>query len=212
MRKTLTLIFLVALLFSSTRTHGQNQTDSTDLDPVNKNMVARAATVGGVIYAGGLSYLSFIWYSDKERVPFHYYNDNSGYLQMDKMGHSFAAYGESYIAYKWLRKAGMSKTKALLYGGSMGFIMQAPIEVFDGLYKGWGFSWGDIAANTAGSLLLVGQELIFDEQVLRYKISFSPSEMSKNSHGYLGDNLFENFAYDYNGHTYWLTQLANMHL
>ncbi len=209
MRKTLTLIFLVALLFSSTRTHGQNQTDSTDLDPVNKNMVARAATVGGVIYAGGLSYLSFIWYSDKERVPFHYYNDNSGYLQMDKMGHSFAAYGESYIAYKWLRKAGMSKTKALLYGGSMGFIMQAPIEVFDGLYKGWGFSWGDIAANTAGSLLLVGQELIFDEQVLRYKISFSPSEMSKNSHGYLGDNLFENFAYDYNGHTYWLSMNAN---
>ncbi|MDA3817767.1 MAG: DUF2279 domain-containing protein [Prolixibacteraceae bacterium] len=209
MKKTLTLFFIVAILFSYITTHGQTSTDSTDLRPVNKNMVARAATTGGIIYAGGLSYLSFIWYSDKERVPFHFYNDTRGYLQIDKMGHSFAAYSESYIAYNWLRKAGMSKAKALLYGGSMGFVLQAPIEVFDGLYKGWGFSWGDIAANTAGSFLLVGQELIFDEQILRYKISFSPSEMSKNSYGYLGDNLAENFAYDYNGHTYWLSMNAN---
>jgi len=203
------MFVLVTSLFSYGITFGETRNDSTNLRTVNKHMVARAATTGGIIYIGGLSYLSFIWYSDKERVPFHFYNDNRGYLQMDKMGHSFAAYGQSYIAYKWLRKAGLNKAKALLYGGGMGFMMQAPIEVFDGLYKGWGFSWGDMVANTAGSLLLIGQELMFDEQILRYKISFSPSEMSRNAFGYLGDNLVENFAYDYNGHTYWLSMNAN---
>jgi hypothetical protein len=47
---------------------------------------------------------------------------------------------KSYIGYHWLRSAGVFRNKALIYGGSLGFVLQAPIEIFDGLYEGWGFS------------------------------------------------------------------------
>ncbi|MDA3881338.1 MAG: DUF2279 domain-containing protein [Prolixibacteraceae bacterium] len=206
MLKTLTLAIAFLLLFGKTP-KAQESYDTTTT--VNKKMVITAITTETLIYAGGLSYLHYIWYKDHERVPFHFYNDNSGYLQMDKMGHAFASYAESYVAYNWLRKAGVSKKNALIYGGSMGFIMQLPIEVFDGVYEGWGFSWGDVIANTAGCVLLVGQEMAFDQQIMRYKISLSPSDMSKNAYGYLGNNIVENFAYDYNAHTYWLSMNAN---
>lgn len=39
-------------------------------------------------------------------------------------------------------------TKELIYGGPIGLIFQTPIEIFDGLYEKWGYSWPDMAANT----------------------------------------------------------------
>jgi hypothetical protein len=173
--------------------------------PVNKKMLASAIVTESIAYTGSMAYLQYVWYKDAERVPFHFYNDNKGYLQIDKFGHAFGAYLESEIAYKWLRKAGVSKHKALLYGGSLGIILQAPIEYFDGIYRGWGFSWGDIIANTCGSLFLISQELLFDRQLIHFKFSFLPSSYAKETNGLLGDNFVDNIFYDYNGHTYWAT-------
>ncbi|MFT4758517.1 MAG: hypothetical protein ACI9XO_003418 [Paraglaciecola sp.] len=103
-----------------------------------------------------MSYLQFVWYQDKEGVPFHFYDDSKGYQQIDKMGHAYGAYLESYLCYKWLRSTGLSKKKSLLYGGTMGLVLQTPIEIFDGLYDSWGFSWSDMVPNTAGAALLIG--------------------------------------------------------
>jgi hypothetical protein len=188
---------------------GLNNDSVLHSTPIRKDVLARAIVTESTVYLGGMSYLQFIWYKDHERVPFEFYNDNAGYLQIDKCGHTFTSYFESYLGYHWLRKAGVSKGKALLFGGSLGFILQAPIEVFDGMYEGWGFSWGDIAANTLGSTFLIGQELLFDEQVLRLKMSYSKSAYLDRSNGYLGDNGFEGFFYDYNGHSFWLSMNAN---
>ena len=101
------------------------------------------------------------------------------------------------------------KRKHLFYGGTMGVILQTPIEIFDGLYEDWGFSWGDMAANTVGSMLVISQELLFDEQLFKYKFSFSRSEYAPLSNGYLGDNYFQSLFLDYNGHTYWLSTNVN---
>jgi hypothetical protein len=187
----------------------QQPVDSLSTPTVNKKILASAIITESAIYLGGMSYLRFVWYKDRERVPFHFHNDSKGNLQIDKCGHSYTSYGESYIAYNWLRKAGVSRNKALLYGGTMGFIMQAPIEIFDGMYDGWGFSWSDIVANTAGSALLIGQELLFGEQVVRYKMSYSRSPISKEAFGYLGNNALDGFFYDYNSHSFWLSMNAN---
>jgi hypothetical protein len=202
--KTVLFLFLLFPFFLKAQTESAKSRGQID-----KKILTRAIVSESAVYLGGMSYLQFVWYKDHERVPFHFYNDNAGYLQIDKCGHAFASYFESYTGYQWLRKAGVDKNKALLYGGTLGFVLQAPIEVFDGLYEGWGFSWGDIAANTAGSVLLIGQELLFDEQVLRYKISFSKSEYYEHANGYLGSSVFQSFFYDYNGHTYWLSTNAN---
>ena len=162
-------------------------------DSINWKKVNTLIGVESGFYIGGLSYLQYVWYSDKKRVPFHYYNDNKGWLQMDKYGHALTAYKESYSGYYGLRRAGVKKKNALIYGGPLGFFLQAPIEVFDGLYDGWGFSWGDMWANTAGSALLVGQELVYNDQIVKLKMSYQRSKMADLKPWYLGENQFESF-------------------
>ncbi len=176
---------------------------------INKSKLRAAIITESVLYVGSMAYLQFVWYNDKERVPFHFYDDSKGYLQIDKIGHAYGAYIESYLCYKWLIDAGINKKKSLLFGGTMGIILQTPIEIFDGLYEDWGFSWSDMAANTAGSFLVIGQEILLDEQFLQFKFSFSRSVYAPQSNGYLGDNTLESLFLDYNGHTYWLSTNVN---
>lgn len=173
-------------------------------DELNKKRLNTVIATEAGIYAAGLSFLSFIWYKDKERVPFHFYDDSKGYLQMDKAGHAYCAYHESYTAYYAFRWAGMDKKKALLYGGPVGLVFQTPVEIFDGLYEGWGFSWPDMAANAFGALLFTAQEALFNEQILLMKFSYSPSIYPK-YHTILGETHVERFFLDYNGHTQWLS-------
>jgi len=136
---------------------------------------------------------------------FHFFNDNKGFLQIDKFFHSYQSYVATEIWYKGLTKGGVRKESALFWGGAIGFAMVTPKEILDGFNSTTGLSWGDLIANAAGPLFYVGQELLFDEQVLRYKSSFSTSVYADQANGYLGRNVFKSYIKDYNGHTYWLS-------
>lgn len=190
-------IFILLLCFCGS-VYSQNS------DTLNKKRLYVAAGTTSALYVGGISYLSFVWYKDKKRVPFHYYNDLKGDLQMDKWGHAYTAYYESMAVYNALRWAGVSEKKALIFGGPAGLLFQTPIEVFDGLYEKWGFSWGDMAANTFGSALFTAQQLLYKEQRIRMKFSYSPSPYPEYHH-LLGETEFESFFLDYNAHTYWFS-------
>ncbi len=200
--KKLIILFWLLIIFLEGFT--QIREFNSNPDSIKSKRINIVIGSGLGIYSLGLSYLSFVWYKDHERVPFHFYNDGMGYLQMDKVGHAYVAYWESFAAYRSLRWAGVDKKRALLWGGPMGFIFQFPIEVFDGLYEGWGFSWWDVAANTFGSVLFSFQEAVFDEQLVLMKFSYSPSGYPKYHH-ILGTNHLESFFLDYNGHTHWLS-------
>ncbi|GHA63245.1 DUF2279 domain-containing protein [Pontibacter akesuensis] len=204
-------LLLACLLLLATSQGFAQTTDSTATDTarINRRKLLPIVASEAAFYVAGMSYLQFVWYKDHERVPFHFYNDARGYQQVDKFGHAFGAYVESYMGYRLLRNAGVPKGKALLYGGTLGLVLQTPIEVWDGLYEGWGFSAPDMVANAAGSALVIGQELLFDEQVARYKFSFSPSPYYKQANGYLGDSHLESLFLDYNAHTYWLSVPIN---
>jgi len=175
-----------------------------DVPKINKLRFATVVATSSALYVGSMAYLQFVWYHDHARVPFHFYNDLAGYNQIDKCGHMYGSYLESYLGFHSLLWAGVSRKKALWFGGTMGFIMQLPIEIWDGMYEGWGFSLSDMGANALGSVLVIGQELAFKEQVVKYKLSFSPSPYAPLSNGYLGEG-FDQLFNDYNGHTYWLS-------
>jgi hypothetical protein len=175
--------------------------DSTSIKKARLTTVISGFTA---TYLGSMAYLQYIWYKDDKRVPFNYYNDLKGYNQVDKFGHMYGAYMESYIGFHSMLWAGVSRRKAALYGGSLGFFLQLPIEIWDGMYEGWGFSWSDVGANALGSFLVMGQELAFHEQIIKYKFTFSPSPYARQANGYLGEG-FDQLFYDYNGHTYWLS-------
>jgi hypothetical protein len=185
-----------------------NETDLKDTSSIKKARLIFNISCFSSVTIGLMSYLQYIWYKDSERVPFEFYNDLGGYNQVDKFGHIYGAYMESYIGFHSLLWAGVPRKKAALYGGSLGFILQLPIEIWDGIYEGWGFSWSDIGANTLGSALVIGQELAFQEQIVKYKFTFSPSPYARQANGYLG-NGFDQLFYDYNGHTYWISTGIN---
>ncbi len=199
-----TIILLTITIFS--KSENLQITDSIKL---NTTRLYTTIGIGSLLYVSELSYLSHYWYKDQKREPFHWYNDNKGYLQLDKCGHTMGAYIASYFGYRQLRQSGVSKTKSLIYGGFLGLFLQTPIEFFDAFYEGYGFSAGDMAANTLGSLMVVGQEYYFDEQIIKYKFSYRRSQYAEQAPDLLGDSYLESLPYDYNSHTYWLSMNLN---
>ena len=95
------ILFLLLFCFSILNVSGQDSL-KTNQTPINKSKLRNAIITESVLYLGSMSYLQFVWYKDQKRVPFHLYNDSKGYLQIDKMGHAYGAYMESYFCYKWL--------------------------------------------------------------------------------------------------------------
>lgn len=156
-------------------------------------------------YGLSMVVLNNTWYKGRKKVPLHFYDDSRAYLQVDKFGHAFGAYVQSYCGYHLLRQVGISEGNAIAFGGTLGLVMQAPIEIMDGLHEGWGFSWGDMIANASGSALVIGQQLAFGEQIAIGKFSYRESAYARQSNGYLGHNSLDRVLKDYNAHTYWLS-------
>ena len=204
------LLLLIAIFFLIPLTLKANDSiTNNDSNRINKKTLYKAIAFESAYYAGALLILQKTWYHDRKIVPFHFYNDNKGYLQVDKFGHAFGAYFESYVGYHCLLNAGDSKTNALIYGGSLGLILQTPIEIMDGIHDGWGFSWGDMVANTLGSGIVVGQELLFNEQIIKYKFSYWETDYARKANGYLGKTTMDRLLKDYNGQTYWFSMPVN---
>lgn len=128
---------------------------------------------------------------------------------MDKLGHTFTAYHLGRFGAQTLNWAGVTKKNQLIYGGSLGFMFLTGVEVLDGFSEEWGFSWGDFAANTAGSGLFIGQELLWEEQRISLKYSFNRTRFASQNPNKLGSGMLEELLKDYNGQTYWLS--ANLH-
>ena len=175
------------------------------INSFSKKRFALVAGTEAVLYAGSLIGLNELWYKDYPRSSMHSFDDNQEWLQVDKVGHITTSYYVGRVGtqlYKW---SGVKRKKAIWYGGMLGSVYQSTIEILDGYSSQWGFSWGDFASNTAGSLLFIGQELAWDEQRIVLKFSFMQSEFSKYRPNLLGTNLQENILKDYNGQTYWLS-------
>jgi uncharacterized protein YfiM (DUF2279 family) len=165
------------------------------------NITSYGATMVGLYNA---------WYSKYPQTNFHFFNDNREWKQVDKVGHMYSAYIAGYASMEMWRWTGISRKKRIWIGGLSGAAYQTIIEVLDGFSAEWGWSWGDIAANVAGSSLLIGQELKWDEQRIRLKFSahkkkYGSPELEQRADKLFGSRFRENFIKDYNAQTYWLS-------
>ena len=145
--------------------------------PFNKKRVKGVAIANVALYSAGMVGLYTAWYKDYPQGKFHFFNDNSEWLQIDKIGHAYSAYAESKASMELWRWTGISRNKRILIGGFSGTAYQTVIETLDGFSSEWGWSWGDFAANIAGSSLLVAQEFAWDEQRIQFKFSFHKKNM-----------------------------------
>lgn len=174
-------------------------------DTLNMQRGKAMAWTTGALTAGSLLWLNQMWYASYERTPLHSYDDSGEWLGMDKIGHALSVYHAGYLGMKSMEWAGYNKRQALWIGGSYGWFYMLAVELMDGRSSGWGFSWSDMMANTAGYALLAAQELTWGEQRMRLKYSFSPSPYAQYRPEVLGENLSQQWLKDYNGQTYWLS-------
>lgn len=174
-------------------------------DTLNKKRRRTVYITEAALATATLIGLNEAWYAQYERSGFHSLNDNSQWMQMDKFGHTFSSYYIGKMGMDALAWAGETKKNQLIYGATLGFVFLTTIEVLDGFSEEWGFSTGDIAANALGTGLLIGQELLWDEQRLQMKFSFMTTDYAANNPDKLGSTPLQQILKDYNGQTYWLS-------
>jgi uncharacterized protein YfiM (DUF2279 family) len=193
----------------------KKDTMAKGLPPVNlltpqqvKSRVRFVAIANVVAYSAILVGLNAAWYSNYPRSEFHTFNDNKEWLQVDKAGHMYSAYIESYASMELWRWTGIERKKRIWYGGLSGVVYQTIIEILDGFSAEWGWSWGDFSANVLGSATLISQELAWDDQRIRLKFSshynyYHDPELDKRADELFGTSWAERILKDYNAQTYW---------
>jgi len=169
-----------------------------------KKWVLGSVQVG--LWGGSFYALNNAWYANYPKTKFHLYNDWEEWQQMDKMGHFWSTYQISRHTSNIWQWAGLDRDKAIWVGAVSGMAYLSVIEILDGYSDKWGFSIPDVMANTAGAGLFLGQELLWKEQRITLKLSYSPYQYGNLK--YRADELFgsgdvERLLKDYNGQIIW---------
>ena len=163
------------------------------------------AGTNAALAGGSLILLNEVWYKDYPKSNFHLYNDAHSWLQMDKLGHAYTAYQlcrAENAAWRW---AGVSLNKSALYSAGIVWSGQLAVELLDGHSQEWGFSYPDLAANTAGIGLFLGQQLFFQKQIFYLKYGYKSSPYAELRPNTLGSTFPEKLLKDYNAQSYWLS-------
>ena len=161
------------------------------------------------LWAGSMIGFGTLWYNDYAQSSFHFFDDSKEWNQMDKAGHFVTSYYLNNIGTSLFTWSGVERRKSIWLGGTVGTLFLLTVEVFDGYSSNWGASWGDLAANTAGRLVSMTQNALWNEQRIVFKFSFHETSIAQYRPKVLGENLTEQILKDYNGQTYWMS--VNIH-
>ncbi|MBR9975492.1 MAG: DUF2279 domain-containing protein [Bacteroidetes bacterium] len=160
--------------------------------------------MGGTMFAANAAIVAYFfdtYYNDDfaKTAPFHTFDDwYNADLNVDKLGHIWSAQSYAQATYHMFRWANMSQWSAMYWSSGLAFLYQLEMEITDGLFEKWGFSWWDVAGNTIGAVWPNLQRIYPSLQPFMIKMSYHPSAAVKQGwveHDYLRD---------YDGFTYWL--------
>lgn len=219
----ITFLFLI-FLFWGNSTFAQTNEKLPFLQPadsLHKGRFWTCSAIGGTIYTSAVIGLNQIWYAESERTSFQFFNDWGEWRHVDKAGHSFTAYNYSNWMFTGARWTGMKRKNAMWTAAGLSFVLQGTIEMMDAYSAKWGFSMPDIAFNTLGIGLFVGQELAWKEQRIVMKVSSTvptyPTDvlvsndgmhtttLRERAQGLYGKKFPETLLKDYNAQTNWLS-------
>lgn len=197
------IILVLGLVFSFQFSFSQSFFKNAD--SLHKNRTIGITALYTTSWTSSILALNYVWYSDYPSTKIHTFNDWDEWLQMDKFGHIYTAYHISKSVALFNRWAGMKKVPAAIVGSAFALGYQTTLEILDGKSADWGFSWGDMAANTLGAAAYASQEYFFDNQRILLKQSYHPTEYALLRPQVLGDNFVQRYLKDYNGQTYWFS-------
>ena len=201
MLRKLLVIFLIICSLSG---HAQ-RSFFEPADSLHKGRLIGVSTGVGTVWSGSMLGLWQFWYKDAELTNWHSFDDSKNWLQMDKAGHFYTAYKLNQLNTDLFAWTGLDKRTSLWIGSGVSFGYQATLEILDARTVQWGFSWGDMLANTIGTVGYLGQQLAWDEERIIPKFSFAPTEFADIRPNVLGSAFHESLLKDYNGQTYWLS-------
>jgi hypothetical protein len=204
-------IFCIGLIFSLNLYSQIDEIDTLESTSIKSSKIDKKkklllGTVQVGLWGGSLYTLNKAWYSNYPKTKFHLYNDWKEWQHMDKAGHAWSTYQISEHTSKLWHWAGADKKKAAIIGSISGMAYLSIIEILDGYSDKWGFSIPDIMANTSGAALYLGQELLWNQQRIRIKLSYHPVQygaLSGRADDLFGSGEVEKLLKDYNGQSYW---------
>ncbi len=193
------LLFITAtMMLPSFYTLGQQ-------DTIDRKRLKAVIVTSAVGYTATYVGLSQLWYENSSSQSFRFFNDNAEWKQVDKLGHFYSSFHFSRINAGTYRWAGVGKRRAAMIGALTGFLVIAPIEIFDGHSARYGASAGDLVADAAGPLFFIGQNYLWNEVRIMPKFSFHRTSFASNRPDVLGSDIANELLKDYNGQTYWLS-------
>ena len=198
--KNLKLIVFIILNLSFTQTIF-SQTTQKDSLHTNRLLIVGGISTATFIYAYGIQN-NMWWKGEPSHFHSNWKQDWNYALGADKLGHFYFGSLVSTIYKNSFRWIGFNQKHSYLYAGLFTLTYQTFLEIRDGFSKQYGFSWGDFAANSLGSMY---SYLQYNYPVLKsfnLKISYYPSQRFENgSNTYIMD--------DYESTYHWLSVDVN---
>ena len=166
--------------------------------------------VGGVFVGGNAMlyrYFKRAWWSG-ERAPHFFFRADwdEDFRDQDKFGHMLGGYHLARFGNALLRDACASKSHALLWSAAYATAFQLQIEIWDGMYKKYGFSYADLIANTSGMAFAVAQQKYPRLKAIKPTISYRRTAAMRNARNIPGELRP---SLDYSGQTYWFAADVN---
>lgn len=182
--------------------------------PLTSNQLTAVRAGVGSAFVGGNAYLYHYfkkaWWSGDRAPHFFFHADwDQWFRDQDKFGHLFGGYHLARIGYAGLREACVSDKKAIIWSAAYAAAFQLQIEVFDGRFKKYGFSYADMIANTAGQALAVMQEVHPSWRAIKPTFSYHKTRALLNTEKGLLPGAELRPSLDYSGQTYWFSADVN---
>ena len=181
--------------------------------PLTPGQVNAVRAGVGTAFVGGNAYLYHYfkkaWWSGTRAPHFFFHADwDQWFRDQDKFGHMFGGYHLARFGYAGLKAACVGEKKAIIWSAAYAAAFQLQIEIFDGQFVKYGFSYADMIANTAGQTLAVMQELHPSLRAIKPTVSYHKTRAMKNTeNGVIPGELRPSL--DYSGQTYWFSADVN---
>ncbi len=148
--------------------------DTTTVDPLRLGILASAST--GTFLAGHVFFSNLWWKGEPVPFRFEFMQDWQYALGADKFGHAIFPYFGTDLYREALEWTGFNRRTSLWIAAGLVWSYMTYIEVRDGFSRDWGFSWGDMAANTLGVGWRVAEEYVPALSAVTWKVSYWPSD------------------------------------
>ena len=181
--------------------------------PLSPSQITAVRAGVGTAFLGGNAYLYHYfknaWWSGVRAPHFFFRSDwDQEFRDQDKFGHLLGGYHLARIGYAGLRDACVSEKKAIFWSAAYAAAFQLQIEIFDGQFTKYGFSYADMIANTAGQTLAVMQEFHPRLRVIKPTFSYHKTRALTNTEAGLFPSELRP-SLDYSGQTYWFSADMN---